>query len=84
MGGNGASTHNSNPNHFNNSAGFTITLQRKGWLGTWSNVGFVNVNRNSGGNANWTNVGAGTYRFKFSKANDGTTQYVEDIEMFSW
>ena len=80
----GSSTYNSNPNHFNNGAGFTITLQRKNWLGVWSKVGSVTVDRNSGGNANWTNVGSGTYRFKFTKADDGTTQYVKDIEMFSW
>lgn len=80
----GSSTHNSNPNHINNSGGFKITLQRKGLLGIWSTIGSVTVDRNSGGGANWTNVGSGTYRFVFSKANDGTTQYVTDIEMFSW
>ena len=80
----GSSTHNSNPNHFNNSGGFTVTLQRKGAFGTWSTIGSYKADRNSGGGTTWTNVGSGTYRFKFSKANDGTTQYVEDIEMFSW
>ena len=80
----GETTHNSSPNHINNRGGFTITLERKGWFGMWATIGSVTVDRNSGGNANWTNVGPGTYRFCFSKANDGTTQYVTDIEMFSW
>lgn len=80
----GSNTHNSMPNHVNNSAGFNISLQRRGFLGTWSTVGTYKASRKGAGSATWTNVGSGTYRFYFSKANDGTTEYVTDIEMYSW
>lgn len=81
----GASTHNSRPYDVSNSNGFRITLQRKGWFGIWTDVGYRDrLDRNSGGSATWTNVGSGTYRFVFSKSIDGTTEYVEGIEMYSW
>ena len=80
----GASTHNSNPNHVSNSNGFNVALERKNALGIWTRVGSVNKPRSGAGGATWTNVGPGTYRFYFWKSNDGTKQYVEDIEMFSW
>lgn len=79
----GASTHNSSPNHVSNSNGFFVALERKSLLG-WTRVGSVNKPRAGADGATWTNVGPGTYRFYFWKSNDGTTQYVEDIEMFSW
>lgn len=77
----GGGTHNSIPTHINTT--FTVTLMRKGTFG-WSRIGTVTRNRAGADGATWTNVGSGTYRFDFSKANDGTTQYVTDIEMFSW
>lgn len=77
-------THNSNPNHSNNGGGFTITLQRKNAWGGWTTIGSYRADRNRGGGATWSNVGSGTYRFRFTKANDGTTEYVRGIEMFSW
>lgn len=70
---------NSNPNNKNTT--FTVRLIK---LGT----GYVGethyLSRTGSSSVNWYNVGAGEYRFEFSKANDGTTQYIDYIEMFSW
>lgn len=78
------SAHNSVPTHINNGDGFYITLEKKGFLGVYTSLGTKNFSRSGGGTGKWESVGSGTYRFRFHKATDGTTQYVEDIEMYSW
>lgn len=80
----GSDTHNSVPNHINNNGGFDIKLQKQNSFGGWTDLGTYRASRSGSGGATWTNVGPGTYRFRFTKAIDGTTQYVTDIEMFSW
>jgi hypothetical protein len=83
VGLNWGNAYNDSPSHVNNGDGFTISLQRKNGIG-WITIGSVWCERQGGGGANWTNVGSGTYRFIFSKSNDGTWQYIPYIEMFSW
>jgi hypothetical protein len=61
---------------------FKVTLQRQGTFG-YSDVGWTNIPRDGASSTKWTNVGPGTYRFYFSKANDGVTITSSNVKMFN-
>jgi len=64
------------------SSTFTVELQRQTWLG-YTTVGYASFPRNGNATQTWSNVGPGTYRFVFSKANDGIL-ITGTCTMWSW
>lgn len=61
------------------SGTFTVSLYRNGIF-----ISSASLRRNGFSRAEWNNVGPGSYRFIFSKSNDGATVTCSDIAMFSW
>lgn len=74
--------HNSVPTHINTT--FTVTLYRKNFIGS-SKVGSVTFSRSCSGETHtFTNVGSGKYYFVFSKAGDGTREYLDYVHYYSY
>lgn len=62
---------------------FTVKLQRKTWYG-YTTVGTATLPKEGYGKATWTNVGAGTYRLYYSRANDGGLQKITKAHIYSY
>ena len=76
------SAHNSIPTHINTT--FTVTLFRKNFIGG-SEIGSVTFSRSCSGETHtFTNVGPGKYYVVFSKANDGTREYLDYVRYYSY
>lgn len=62
---------------------FTVKLYRYNWWLDQQYIGSATVSREGTHTISWTNVGPGTYYFVFSKADDGTTQYIDSVRFYN-
>lgn len=62
---------------------FKVALYRdRFWFDDY--IGTATISREAGTyTVSWNNVGSGNYYFVFSKANDGTTQYVTEARFYN-
>lgn len=61
------------------SGNYYVQLYRGG-----SYIGRASLKRKGFSRAEWSNVGPGYYKFRFSKSNDGAIVSCSNVAMFSW
>ena len=62
---------------------YKVTLQRKHWYG-YEDVGSSTLPKEGRGVVIFSNVGSGTYRLYYSRANDGGTQHINSARIYSY
>lgn len=63
---------------------FSVELHRSNYIWEDTYIGSAAFNRSGFTKATWTNVGGGTYFFKFVKCNDNMTVRARNVAMYSW
>ena len=81
---NGTNVHISCDTHSKGDGNYKVTLFRHRTMQRDDKIGSVSMPRNGVGKKTWTNVGSGTYHFKFDNTSSKYTIYCDNNKVHMW